>query len=299
MATYDVVLLTEDRYENPTETNPYIDNVLLEDRLVQEALERQGLRCIRVSWSHPTFAWEEAQYGLFRTTWDYFERFAEFSTWMEKNRSKLTFLNPATLIRWNQDKHYLQDLFAKGIHIPESYFIPRGSQMTLKALHDQLGWKHTVLKPTVSGAARHTYQLQLADLDSHESIFQKLIAQEDMLLQVFQQQVVSKGEVSLMVFGGTFSHAILKKAKAGDFRVQDDFGGTVHEYQASKEEIQFAETAVQACPSLPLYARVDMIWDNEGRLAVSELELIEPELWFRNHPPAADHLAQVILEEIK
>ncbi|MEO1714779.1 MAG: hypothetical protein AAFU60_15725, partial [Bacteroidota bacterium] len=68
MATYDVVLLTEDRYENPTETNPYIDNVLLEDRLVQEALERQGLRCIRVSWSHPTFAWEEAQYGLFRTT---------------------------------------------------------------------------------------------------------------------------------------------------------------------------------------------------------------------------------------
>ena len=34
-----------------------------------------------------------------------------------------------------------------------------------------------------------------------------------------------------------------------------------------------------------------MVRDNEGRLAVMELELIEPELWLRCHPPAADSFA--------
>jgi len=104
--------------------------------------------------------------------------------------------------------------------------------------------------------------------------------------------------VSYMVFNGQFTHAILKKAKAGDFRVQDDFGGTVHDYKASTEEITFAEQAVRACPEMPLYARVDGFIDNEGQLAIAELELVEPELWFRNHPKAAEILAEGIKNKL-
>ncbi|MBO6631975.1 MAG: hypothetical protein JJ936_10545, partial [Psychroserpens sp.] len=58
--------------------------------------------------------------------------------------------------------------------------------------------------------------------------------------------------------------------------------------------IQFAEAAVKACPELPIYARVDIFEDNEGSIALSELELIEPELWFRNHKQAALVLADGI-----
>ena len=79
--------------------------------------------------------------------------------------------------------------------------------------------------------------------------------------------------------------------KKGDFRVQDDFGGTVLKYKPNSEEIEFAETAVKACETMPIYARVDMFTDNNGQLALSELELIEPELWFRNNPDSADKLA--------
>jgi hypothetical protein len=115
-----------------------------------------------------------------------------------------------------------------------------------------------------------------------------------MLLQEFQNPVLEKGEVAYMLFGGKYSHAVLKKAKPGDFRVQDDFGGTVHDYQPSAEEIEFAEHAVGYCQPAPIYARVDVIWNNQDELCVSELELIEPELWSRKHHGAAELFAEAL-----
>ena len=81
--------------------------------------------------------------------------------------------------------------------------------------------------------------------------------------------------------GGKFTHGVLKIAKYGDFRVQDDFGGTVQNYEATPEEIDFAERTIQACNPAPSYARVDIIHDNQNQHALIELELIEPELWFK------------------
>ena len=100
-----------------------------------------------------------------------------------------------------------------------------------------------------------------------------------MILQPFQYNIVEKGEISLMVMNGNFTHAILKIAKKGDFRVQDDFGGSVHDYNPTQEEIDFAENTVKACQEMPIYARVDVFTDNNNTLALAELELIEPELW--------------------
>jgi hypothetical protein len=106
--------------------------------------------------------------------------------------------------------------------------------------------------------------------------------------------VLQRGEVALMFFNGQYSHAVLKVAKPGDFRVQDDFGGTVHNYTPTDEEIRLGEQTVQACAIVPVYARVDIIEDNNSVPAVSELEIIEPELWFRFHPPSAEQLAEAI-----
>jgi len=101
-----------------------------------------------------------------------------------------------------------------------------------------------------------------------------------------------------MVFGGKYSHAILKIAKEGEFRVQDDFGGSVQMYNPSDKEIAFAEDVVAKTVPLPAYARVDVIWDNDEQLAVTELELIEPELWFRFKPEAADLFAEAVVSEL-
>lgn len=299
MKTLDIVILTDKRFLKDSETNSYKHNVFYEDFLVQKALQAENLNVTRLAWDDPHFNWSDTKAVLFRTTWDYFDRFAEFSKWLTEVSTKTTLLNSEKLIRWNIDKHYLLDLQKNGIHVAESYFIEAGTKTTLATLHTQLNWQETVLKPCVSGAGRHTYRLSTENIAEHEAIFTELIANESMMLQPFQHHIVTQGELSLIIFNGEYSHAVLKQAKVGDFRVQDDFGGTVKPYTPTETEIAFALNATKACPELPIYARVDIFTDNTNQLAVSELELIEPELWFRNDTNAAKILAKHISKRLK
>jgi len=295
----DITILTDSRYVDPPGNDPYVTNILHEERLVREALEESGLRVSRINWDHAGFDWSGTKYILFRSTWDYFERFREFWDWLQTVRYQTAMINPYRTILWNLDKRYLGDLANQGVHIPPTRFIEKGDSRSLEQIIGETGWKEVILKPVVSGAARHTYRFSPGQVPAHEPVFRELIRQEAMLIQEFQHQVLTRGEVALMVFGGKFTHAILKKAKEGDFRVQDDFGGTVTLYEPTPGEIQFAEQVVSLCNPVPLYARVDAIWDNQNRLAVSELELIEPELWFRFNPVAAKHLAAAIVNHMK
>lgn len=294
MPTYDIVIATCDKYAHQDAFTTYVKNVFLEDGLVVQALEQKGLKVGRRSWSDKNFDWSETKKVLIRTTWDYFERYEEWQAWLKLVNAKSTLINSLDIIEWNMDKHYLADLHSRGINIPDTIFIEKGSPTSLKDLHKQTGWQETILKPCVSGAARHTYKLNAKQLNEHEAVFQQLIDEESFMLQPFQKNVVEKGEISLVVINGQFTHAVLKIAKPGDFRVQDDFGGTVQTYLPTEEEMAFAEKAVAACEPTPFLARVDLIRDNHGKLAIIEIELIEPELWFRLNPKAAEVLANAI-----
>ena len=105
------------------------------------------------------------------------------------------------------------DLQKAGVHICETYFVEAETQVTLKELHEQYNLEDFVLKPCISGGARHTYKIHPNQIDQHESIFQELIAKEAMMLQPFQHNIVSEGELSLMVMNGNYTHGILKIAK--------------------------------------------------------------------------------------
>jgi len=298
MPDFDIVLLTEARYVNPENPDWYARQILEDDALLTAELEKCGLVVARKDWADPDFDWGNTRMVVFRTTWDYFNRFSEFKEWLAMAEQKTRLVNPPELIRWNWDKHYLRDLQQQGVHIPETLFIEAGKQETLHEIHQRTGWTETVLKPAIAGAARHTYRLNPNNLEAHEEVFHELIGNEAMLLQPFQRNVVEQGEMSLMVIGGKYSHAVLKRAKAGDFRVQDDFGGTATPYEPTEEEIAFAEAAVAACDLAPIYARADIIRDNDGKLALTELELIEPELWLRHRPEAARILADYLLDTL-
>lgn len=293
MHLFDFVILTDDHFVKPA-SDWQSENALEEDRLVQEALELKGFTVTRKSWADPDFDWRQTKAAIFRTTWDYFHRFDEWKTWLGQVTSKTRLINSIELAQWNMDKHYLRDLYARGINVPETRYVETGEQTTLEDLQAETGWKEAILKPCVAGAARHTYRLDLEQPGALEHIFQQLISKEAMMLQPFQHNILSQGEISLMVMGGTCTHAVIKKAKPGDFRVQDDFGGSVAVYKPNQEEMDFAEKAVAACKTLPAYARVDIIRDNQGALALIEMELIEPELWFRLYPQAADVLAEFL-----
>ena len=302
MKKYDVVVLSDSRYVNPLETNTYINNVLREDELVINTLKEKNLSVVKKDWNDSIFDWETTRSILFRSTWDYFDKFELFKKWFNKTKNKCLMINSAETIEWNIDKHYLLDLQEHQIPIPNSEFIQRRSSIDLLELMQKKNWNEIVVKPTISGAAKNTYRLKKGEINQFNPSWEKLIYQEDFIIQEFQNNVITEGEVAMIVIGGKFTHAVLKKAKEGDFRVQDDFGGSIAIYNPSKEMVKLAEKCTRILTPIPSYARVDIIWDNFRELAVSELELIEPELWFRLNPNAAQKLAQhvdLILSEKK
>ena len=290
----DITLLTCRAYYKPDNITPYIQNILLEQELLKSAFEAQGLKVDITYWDNPSYEWQQTKSVLFRTVWDYFERFDEFWEWLEQVKTKTRLINSYELIKWNIDKHYLRDLKNNDIQVVPTYFADRGNNISLQEIANLNDWKHIVIKPAISASAFNTYKIINDEIEQKEQLFHELLQTHDMLVQPFFPTISELGEASLMVFGGKFTHAILKKAKAGDFRVQDDFGGTVHDYNPTQEEIKFAEKVFQSCTSLPIYGRVDIVWDSNKHIYLSELEIIEPELWIRNRPESANKIAEAV-----
>ena len=297
MSAADVALLTDHRYTAAAAApgDWYLGNILADDGLLQAALARRGLSSVRVDWADTSVDWAAFGCAVFRTTWDYFERFAEFTAWLNRLESLTRVCNPVPTVRWNVDKHYLADLDARGVPVVPSRFLERGSTQSLSDVLADTGWDEAVIKPCVSGAARHTYRVNRATAAEIQPRLTELLSAEAMIVQPFMADIARSGEDSLMAFGGAYSHAVRKVPKAGDFRVQDDHGGTVSAHAPTAEQVELCERAMAAVSPVPVYGRVDVVRDPAGRLAIMELELIEPELWVRMHPPAADAFAEAVV----
>ena len=290
----DITLLTCRAYYKPDNVTPYIQNILLEQELLKSAFEAQGLKVDIAYWDNPTYEWQETKSVLFRTIWDYFERFNEFWEWLEQVKTKTRLINSYELIKWNIDKHYLKDISSWGIETVPTYFADKGCNMKLHEIAKRNQWKDLVIKPAISASAFKTYKILANEIQVNEKLFNSLVQERNMLVQPYFETITQLGEASLMVFDGKFTHAILKKAQPGDFRVQDDFGGTVHNYIPTKAEINFAEKVFETCKTKPVYGRVDIVWDNDKNFYLSELEIIEPELWIRNYPKCAERIAEAV-----
>ncbi|WP_045222547.1 ATP-grasp domain-containing protein [Desulfonatronum thioautotrophicum] len=299
--TVDVALLTESRYA-ATSAAPhdwYLRNILRDDELLQNALAELGLSSVRLDWAAPDVDWSTFRCAVFRTTWDYFDRISEFHAWLRRVQAETRLCNAPETIWWNLDKHYLVDLRARDVPVVPFQLLEPDAPQNLHDLLDAAGWEEAVLKPCVSGGARHTYRVHRDAADTLQERVRPLLAAESFLLQPFIRDVVQTGEDTVMVVNGRVTHAVRKVPKAGDFRVQDDHGGTVHHLDPTQEHVELAQRAMAACDPVPSYGRVDMVRDKHGNLVVMELELIEPELWLRHHPPAAHAFAQAIAEHLQ
>ncbi len=294
-----IALVTEPRYVELAPGHWYTDNILADERQVIDALEARGVSHERVAWSDPSVDWSRYAAALLRTPWNYHEHIAEFQAWLGRVSASTTLLNPESIVRWNVDKHYLADLEQRGVHVVPTVFVEPGSTEGLGVLLGQHAIDQAVLKPVVSGAARDTYRIHVDEAQDHDATLARLLREGSVMLQPFQRDIVERGERTLMLIDGRFTHAVRKVPKAGDFRVQDDHGGSVHAYSPTADEIAFAERAIAVCDPTPLYGRVDMIRDNDGRLAVMELELVEPEMWFRLCPAAAEALAEGLVRRLE
>lgn len=290
----EIALVTERRYEEASNQTPYTANIFEEDRLLSEALAHRGIRSRRVDWSRTDVDWSAFSAVVLRTPWDYFDRFEAFSRWLDGLQRHPCVLNDLSTLRWNIDKHYLAELEAAGLPIVPTCFVERGDTTSLREAMASLETDAVVYKPTVSGAARETYRVRAGEAAEHADRFASLTAERAMMVQPFMPSILEHGEVTVVAMQGRPTHGLVKKAKAGDFRVQDDHGGTLHAHVPADDELRLTQAALEVRAPTPVYGRVDMVRDEAGIARIMELELIEPELWLRLHPPAAHAFADGI-----
>ncbi|MBB4631191.1 ATP-grasp domain-containing protein [Sphingosinicella soli] len=211
--------------------------------------------------------------------WGYQERSGDWSAALDAWESAdIRMANAVPLMRWNTDKRYLFDLEAKGVPVIPTAFTPALSDTDITDARARFG-DTVIVKPPVSGGADGTYRLAPGDPLPRD------VRGKPMLIQPMMSAIATEGEYSLFYFGGVFSHAILKVPSAGDFRVQEQFGGREITVDASEDARALAKQALRAAPGDALYARIDMVRGADGGFRLMELELIEPAL-FLSH--AAD-----------
>ncbi|MCL6741229.1 hypothetical protein LZ518_08810 [Sphingomonas sp. RB56-2] len=195
-------------------------------------------------------------------------------------------LNPVPLLRWNSDKRYLAELAQKGLAVIPTRIAEQIDDAALADARAEFG-AELVIKPPISASADGTHRLQEHDPLPEES------RGRAMMIQPFLRSIAEEGEYSIMFFGGEFSHAVVKRPRQGDYRVQPHLGGSEMPCAPPPGAIELAGAALQAAPADAAYARVDMIRDGSGALAIIELELIEPALWLQ-HAPDSGALASAV-----
>ena len=266
-------------------------------------LEKYGVRVTPAIWDQ-TDAEQLAEYDLVivRSVWDYYEKSQEFGAWLDSIEAKnIGVMNPVKLIRWNSSKKYLSELGQTGkVPIVPTRWIARDDANAVSKI-EAMKWDRIVIKPEISGSASLTYLIERENISKFEKEILQIQDRCDIMVQPFCDSVATTGEYSLIFFNGKdgfeYSHAILKTPKGGDFRVQEEWGGTIITAEAPKEFQEVAEMAVALIPGSWLYVRVDLILF-EGSPCLAELELIEPHLYFRADPKAANRFAVALLSHL-
>lgn len=269
-------------------------NLYEDDLLLARALEQLGISAIPAVWSDAAVDWASFAALVIRTPWDYFERTAEFRAWLDARiASGVLMCNAGDILDWNYDKRYLQDLEAAGVPLVPTICIRRGEQADVAALASARGWNEIVVKPTIAGGAYRTYRFFVEDAAAYTKEIDDTLADRGVLVQPFLSEILSDGELSILFFDGAYSHAVCKRPRPGDYRVQFQFGGTTESVEIEPALVAQARACVLAAPSLPVYARVDGVVQ-DGRFLLMELEAFEPLMFLASHPEAPGRFARAV-----
>ena len=262
--------------------------------LVVSELKRWGVNTEFVVWDNSDVNWARFPAAMVRSTWDYSHRHHEFLTWIDPIRSNTQVWNPPEVMKWNSHKHYLLDLQAQGIPILPTEWLPAGSSVDLVRVMEQWQWEKVVIKPAVSANARCTIVVDRAQVRAGQARLEQWLPVREMMVQAFEPSIADEGERSLIFIVGEFTHAVVKTPAAGDYRIQESYGGKARLTTPTSEELAIAKQVLHAIGQPLLYARVDLIGCCD-RLAVIEVELVEPSLYLQY---ATELLPQVVAKMV-
>jgi glutathione synthase/RimK-type ligase-like ATP-grasp enzyme len=268
------------------------------ERLMLPHLAKAGIATQIIDWRSSGFDFSQFDLVVLRSCWDYHLRGAEFTEWLRRTASEVPVLNDIETVLWNRNKFYLRELQCQGIEIAPTIFAT-GSEAVGTMDRAQIeSWRRIVVKPAVSASAHKTWLMDGAALPPNAELEQQMGG--PFLIQQFIPEIQTDGEISFVYVNGRFSHAVLKRPRAGDFRVQQEHGGSTEAFLPSVAQVdqanQIASAVLQVRDSL--YCRIDAV-KRDGKLIVMELELIEPELFLGLADGAAKRFAAAIVARMR
>jgi hypothetical protein len=268
-----------------------------DEKILLEALRRDGLEAQLIAWDDPQA--NPAAYDLcvLRSCWNYFEAPEAFLTWLESAAQVSRLCNAQAHCQWNLHKRYLLDLQEHGLPIVPSTFLRRGASADLASIAELQGWKKVVVKPCISAGSFATRFFEVEQFAEGQEFLHQQLQLRDMMVQKFMPSVQNTGERALIWIDGQFTHSVVKSPRyCGD----DE---QVSEAQLIPAKLLSIGQQTLASPSLDqsdqrlLYARVDLIEDEDGAPLISEFELLEPSLFLMQSPTALARLVAAIARE--
>jgi glutathione synthase/RimK-type ligase-like ATP-grasp enzyme len=256
------------------------------------AFEARGVRVEPYPWDRPHRSVGPGDLLLLRSAWNYHQHSEAFEAWLEAvDKSGCNVLNPIDLLRWNLRKTYLVELAKRGVNIPPTLHLRAGSLSAHEAALSD--WEATtwVAKPVISMSAWQTERLPPDS--GRRTRLAELNREQDLLLQGYVSGV-EQGELSLVYFDRTYSHAVLKIPRPGDFRVQADFGGRRERVTPPLAALTAADAIVARLPGPLPYVRIDGVMDGDS-FVLMEVEAIDPMLFFGFAPETAPDFVDAVL----
>ncbi len=276
----------------------YDANTVNEDEILSSILTELELEHEIVPWSDPSINWSKYTTLLIKSPWDYFDYYPEFLQWIDKIKGlNINVLNGLETVLWNSSKSYLSEINERGFPAIFGKKLEKGTEVIFEHIQDAVRSDTWVIKPLVSGGAKNTLKIKSSDWSNFAEDIQKLVNQEDFLIQPFIKEVQEIGEFSLIFFNAEFSHAVLKTPAKGDFRVQHYFGGEIHVIEPSSKMIKAAKSLIDEFAPDSLYARVDGV-EIDGEFHLMELELIEPYLFLSSQEKAVSNYKKALKQRL-
>lgn len=248
-------------------------NLVPDEQGMLQVFKNNGINPSVVIWDEVD--WTQYKNILIRSPWDYSSKSELFKNKInEAHAVGVNIIHSPEILYWNMDKSYLNELAAK-INVVRTICVDQFDCGDTANYFNELG-NTLVFKPKVGAGGRNTFKVNINDDKKNL----KILDETSVLVQPFIPAIVEEGEYSFIYFDGQFSHSVLKNAKAGEFRVQDNHGGTVKKYHPTNDELVIIQQMLEAIPFATIYARVDVV-RHEGSFSLMEMEIIEPELFFR------------------
>lgn len=267
------------------------------DLLAVAELRRRGYEVEPLVWSERPANSVTCDVVVLRSVWDYHLDAERFLQWVTSVSQSAIIFNHPDIVRWNSDKRYIFDLDQAGLPVPRTTMLEAGSEVDLVHALLKLDGNRAVIKPAISASAHETHLIDLDNAFIMQERMTRLLRTRAMLIQEFVPEISTRGEWSLMFFGGAYSHAVRKTPQSGDFRVQSEHGGIHSSENPQAVVLEVAKRAVSQFAADTLFARIDLV-EADSQPLVMEVELIDPELFLATASHATARFVDALVQNV-